>query len=88
MKTHKITYTIKDKKVFRNVIQADIGAIMNYSIIYTGSSKKECERWLKLYKKHIPELEKKIKDLREELSRAYLDIENLKKDLENQVRSK
>lgn len=81
----KTTYEIKNNKVYKYITGNNS---FGYVIIFEGNSKKECEMWLKLYKKSIVELENKITKLKKELSKAYLDIENLKKDLENQVRSK
>lgn len=81
----KITYEIKNRKVYK-IIKGNNS--FGYVIIFEGKNKKECEIWLKLYKKNITKLENKVKELKEELSKAYLDIENLKTDLENQVRSK
>lgn len=81
----KTTYEIKNNKVYKNIESENS---FGYVIIFEGKSKKECETWLKLYKKYIPDLENKIKELKKELSKTYLDIENLKIDLENQVRSK
>lgn len=81
----KTTYEIKNNKVYKYITG---NKSFGYVIIFEGKNKKECEIWLKLYKKNITKLENKVKELKEELSKAYLDIENLKIDLENQVRSK
>lgn len=81
----KTTYEIKNNKVYKYITGNNS---FGYVVIFEGNSKKECEMWLKLYKKSIVELENKIVKLKKELSKAYLDIENLKTDLENQVRSK
>lgn len=81
----KTTYEIKNNKVYKYITGNNS---FGYIIIFEGKNKKECEIWLKLYKKNITKLENKVKELKKELSKAYLDIENLKTDLENQVRSK
>lgn len=81
----KTTYEIKNNKVYKYITG---NSSFGYMVIFEGKAKKECEIWLKLYKKYIPDLENKIKELKKELSKTYLDIENLKIDLENQVRSK
>ena len=46
----KIVYTIEHNIVFKNVFDAELGMITNFRGIYKGTTKKDCEAWLKGYK--------------------------------------
>ena len=46
----KIVYTIEHNTVFKNVYDEELDLIVNFKGIYKGTSKKDCEAWLKGYK--------------------------------------
>lgn len=46
----KIIYTIEHNMVFKNVYDEELNLIVNFKGIYKGTSKKDCETWLKNYK--------------------------------------
>lgn len=52
-KKKKIVYSIEHNTVFKNKYDTDLGLVMNFKGIYKGRSKKECEIWLKGYKKGL-----------------------------------
>lgn len=47
----KITYSVENRTVWKNVYDTKLGIIVNFIGIYKGSSKKDCEEWLKNYRK-------------------------------------
>lgn len=46
----KITYSIENRIVWRNLYDTKLHVILNFVGIYKGESKRECENWLKNYK--------------------------------------
>ena len=54
----KIKYTIENRTVWKNVYDTDLDAILNFVGLYRGETKKDCEKWLKKYKKR-----KKVKSV-------------------------
>lgn len=49
----KITYSIEHNIVFKNVYDTELDLIVNFKGIYKGKTRKECEAWLKGYKKGL-----------------------------------
>lgn len=46
----KITYSIQNNMVLINVFDTELDLVVNFQGIYKGSSRKDCETWLKGYK--------------------------------------
>lgn len=47
----KVVYSIENKRVFCNIYDTKYKVILNFYAIYRGNTKKDCEAWLKKYKK-------------------------------------
>lgn len=49
----KIRYSIENKTVWKDLFDTKLGCVMNFKGIYTGTSKKDCEKWLKKHKRGL-----------------------------------
>lgn len=49
----KVKYEIKNKKVLIQVYDTKLKAVLNFKCIFMGNTIKECEQWLKGYKKGL-----------------------------------
>lgn len=49
----KIKYSIEHRKVWANIYDTKLDCIMNFWCLYEGDTKKDCEIWLKNYKRGL-----------------------------------
>lgn len=49
----KIRYTISNQRVWKELYDTKLDLVLNFTGIYKGNTNKECEEWLKEYKKGL-----------------------------------
>ena len=49
----KIKYRISNNTVYAEVYDTELEMIMNFTSLYKGKNKEQCEAWLKRHKKKV-----------------------------------
>lgn len=49
----KIRYRISNNTVFAEVYDTELEMVMNFTSLYKGKNKEQCEAWLKRHKKKV-----------------------------------